>query len=171
MEPSAGVADTGRQLALDERVNVFVLPCGFAVEEALIRLSLGEDFQQRGPNRGSVRFGNHPGALEPLRPRQASPDVVFEEAAIEPEGGAERKQLRVRISLEPSRPQVRHGQRPTGVVCAAAFRAAVSIGSPQILMKPSVALLIELIARVVGRERLIVEGVRATCGRRCGSRL
>ncbi len=128
--------------------------------------------QQRGrESRDAVGCRNHAGALERLRPREAAPHVVFEQAAIEAERRAEREQRRVGIALEPSGPQMRHRQRPTGVVCAAALRAAVSIGSPQILMKPSVALLIELIARVVGRERLIVERERRTCGRRRGSRL
>ena len=134
-----GVADPRRQLALDERVHVLVLRAASASRRRPGRRRARESRRSAAPIAAPSAADITPGALQPLRPREAAPHVVFEQPPIETEGGAEREQRRVGIALEPSGPEMRHGQCPTGAGRPAALRAAVSIGSPQILMKPSVA--------------------------------
>jgi hypothetical protein len=100
VEAAAGLADPRNQLALDEGMHIFVRRRSWCAH----RLHLFK----RGTNRGRVLRRENTRLLEPLRPRNASSDVVFEQPAIERERRAELEEFTIRISLEPPRPQMRH---------------------------------------------------------------
>ena len=107
VQPAAGVADARDQLALDERVHVLVVLGRGRVEERLVA-AVRQHLLEPRLDRGRIRWTEHAGARERLRPRQAAAHVVLEQPAIEPERPPELEQRRVGISLEPSGPEMRH---------------------------------------------------------------
>ena len=107
MQPSSGVTDTRHQLTLDERVHVFVLGGRFGVEERGIT-GAAQDLFERGADRERVRTRQHPGALEPFRPRQTAGHIVLEQPAVEGKGRTELEQPPVGIPFEPTRPEMSH---------------------------------------------------------------
>ena len=85
VQAAAGVADPFHQLALHETVHVFVV----ARDERRVRARLVEERRQRPLERVRVTGGQHAGVPQRAPPRDAAGDVVFEQTAIETEGGAE----------------------------------------------------------------------------------
>ena len=79
MQPLAEIADALDQLALDERVHIFV---GTVDERRLAPAAL-EDVVERGRDHLRFRVAEHADAGERLDPRQAARDVVFEEPLVE----------------------------------------------------------------------------------------
>ena len=98
VQSTAGIADARDELALDERMDVFVV----AGDPRRIAAALLEDLRQALADGLAVRRVEHAGARQRLRPRQAAGDVVFEEPAIERERHAEIKRGRIRRRVESS---------------------------------------------------------------------
>ena len=101
VQPPAGLADALHELALDEGMNVLVLP-QLAESKKAGRGAGGQHIVQARLDRGGVSSGQHARALERRRPCHAPPHVVFEEPAIEAERSTELHERRVGITLEPS---------------------------------------------------------------------
>ena len=143
VQPLAQIADALDELPLDECVHIFV---GTVDERGLAPASLENVRERRGH---LLRFGRveDAGAGEPFNPRKAARHIVFEETPVESKGRPELEGNGIGLAAETSGPEIRHRllrHRGGGTICALrrarrAFFAAVSTGSPQILMKPSAA--------------------------------
>ena len=137
-EALARIADARHELALDERVDVFV----GAVDEGRIRRSGLEHLAQGGADGRRLVGAQHARAFQRVRVRQAADDIVFEQAPVEPERRAPGQEFGVGFRVEASRPQRRAHDgflADSRSTTAGALRAAISAGSPKILMNPSAA--------------------------------
>ena len=85
VQPSAGVAEPFDELPLDETMHVLVA----AVDERRVRAPELEDPGQRRFNLLRFVCGEHARGFQRAAPREAAGHIVFEETAIETEGGAE----------------------------------------------------------------------------------
>ena len=105
VQPAAGVAEPLDEQALDEAVHVLV----GAGDERRIRPASLED-RRRASASICARFvrRQHAGLAQRARPRQAAGDIVFEQAAIEAERGAEFERRRVGRGVEAAGPEVSH---------------------------------------------------------------
>ena len=155
VQAAGGVAYPLHELPLDERVHVLVV----ARHEVRVAATDLANVAQGRADGGGLLGGEHPGAFERLRPRDASLDVVLEQPPVEGERRLEPKDLLVGSTGEAAGPEMlRVGHRgagggraagvgrhsPRATPAAAALRpgarlAAVSTGRPQILMNPSAA--------------------------------
>ena len=100
MQTLAGVAHALDELALDEAVHVLVR----TVHERRIRSALLEQRGQRGFDLTRFVRVEHAGFRERAPVREAARDIVFEEAAIEAERGAEFERGGVWSDVEASGP-------------------------------------------------------------------
>ena len=160
VQPAPGVADPRHQLALDERVHVLVVARGLGREEGRIRRRPRGDVLERGADDRRVGARQHAGALQAFGPRQASPHVVLEQAAIEPERRAELEQRRIGIAGEPAGPEVRHRSGPHRFRPGGRLARRGLDRQPPDLDEPFRRAVIEEVPGVVGREAVIVERER-----------
>jgi hypothetical protein len=98
MKTFAEIADTLDQLALDERVDIFI----GAVHKRRLAPAALEDLIQRSGDFFGFRLVEDADTREPLDPRKAPRHVVFEETAIESEGGSELERNRIGLAAETS---------------------------------------------------------------------
>ena len=127
-----------------------------AVDKLRIRPPALEDVGERVLDSARLVAGEDAGVCQRARPRDAARHIVLEEAAIEAERGAELEGLGIRRRVEAAGPEISHqssvvSRQSTNhrsarlatddwrLVAFGAFRAAVSTGRPQILMKPTAA--------------------------------
>jgi hypothetical protein len=150
VQPLAGVADAGDELAFHERVHVLVAG---AIEEAGIGGDGAADVVEAGDERRDVALGQHPGPAERLGPGLAAGDVLVHQAPIDGERLAELEDRGVGRLGESSGPERvrRHGRQygprpepraesgPVEPGGGGALRDAISTGRPQIFTKPAPA--------------------------------
>ena len=157
VQPPAGVADPRDQFALDERVHVLVRggsDAKNADRSARDRISWSAA-RMRDASAASARRRVRSASAHARLPVTSSSNSRRSNANDAPNSN----------SASSGSPSKRPDQRcaivsaPPPATRRAALRAAVSIGSPQILMKPSAALRSNG-PGVVGRELLVVEGKR-----------
>ncbi len=101
MQAASSVADARHELALDERVNVFVLLRGRRVEERLVGAG-GEDGLQTVVDSLGIGGVQHAGSGQRTRPGAASAHIVLEEAPVEAKRSAESDERRIGIAFETS---------------------------------------------------------------------
>ena len=104
VQPSARRADARDQLALDERVDVLVVPRRLGIEELRIGPAARQNLPEASPYQRGVGRRQDAGPFEPLRPREAARHVVVEQPAVEAERHAEIEERRVRFAGKSSGP-------------------------------------------------------------------
>ncbi len=104
MQAAAGVPELVDEQAFDEAVDVFVV----AGDEIGVRAAPRQHRVERLLDSPRLVCGEHAGLRDCARPRDAAGDVVFEQAAIDPERGAELEGLRVGRRVEAAGPEGAH---------------------------------------------------------------
>src|SRR5688572_12937896 len=98
MEALAEIPDPLNELPFHERVHVFV----GAVDERWIAPAALEDVGKGGRDHLGLRRAENSCAGKPFNPRQASSDIVLEQAPVESKRRPELKGGRVRVAAETS---------------------------------------------------------------------
>ena len=121
---------------LDEGMHVFV----GAIEKGGIAANVREDGVKPFDDGAGLFSADGPGRRDRLDPREAPPDIVLEQPAVERKRPPELEHVMVRLAAEPARPHIRHGHIELAALrIRADWRATVSTGRPQSLMNPSAA--------------------------------
>ena len=102
MQAARGIADPAEELALDPRVDVLVV----AVDFEAPFLDLGQHPGESGKDRTRVVRREDTGLPEHPGVREASHEVVAEQAAVERERGREAVKVRIELVLEHPAPEL-----------------------------------------------------------------